>query len=141
MTDFAHVAKTGASAFFSDLGISSSSHLAIVTVTLYIIEVESGEIIVSKQVEEKARASSIDVQGQYKNMSFGSGAFYRTPLGKACKELMAEALEEINLVIADKKWYPRIIRKDGDRIIISGGENRALSVGQRFSAYYRCSNS
>ena len=137
VTDFAHVAKTGASAFFSDWGFSSSSHLAIVTVTLYIIEVESGEIIASKQVEGKAHASSLDVAGKYKNMSFGSGAFYRTPLGKACKELMAEALQEINTVIADQKWYPRVVRSDADRLIISGGENRGLEVGQIYSGFYQ----
>ena len=137
VTDFAHVAKTGASALFSNWGFSSSSHLAIVTVTLYIIEVESGEIIASKQVEGKAHASSIDVAGQYKNMSFGSGAFYRTPLGKACKELMAEALQEINSVIADKKWYPRVVRPNGERLIISGGEDRAMKVGQIYTGYYQ----
>ncbi|WDE98495.1 CsgG/HfaB family protein [Lentisphaera profundi] len=136
VTDFAHVAKTGASAFFSSWGFSSSTHVAVVTVTLYIIEVESGEIIASKQVEGKAHATSIDVGGQYKDMSFGSGSFYRTPLGKACKELMKEALLEINKTIADEKWHPRVIRTEGDTLILSGGEDRAIQVGNLYSAYF-----
>ena len=137
VTDFAHVAKTGASAFFSNWGFSGSTHVAVVTVTLYIIEVESGEIIASKQVEGKAHATSLDVAGQYKNMSFGSGSFYRTPLGKACKELMQQALLEINKTIADKKWYPRVIRNEGDTVIISGGENRAIKLGTEYSAFFQ----
>ena len=103
--------------------------------TLYIIEVESGEIITSKQVEGKAYASSLDVKGSYENVSFGSGSFYRTPLGKACKELMAEAIEEINTVIASQKWNPRVIKVSQDQVIISGGEDRGLKVGSHYTAF------
>lgn len=137
VTDFAYVASTGLTAFFSKIGFSGRSHMAIVTVTLYIIEVETGEIITSKQVEGKAYASSLDVAGSNDNVGFGSGSFYRTPLGKACKKLMAEALDEINLVIANQKWSPRIVRiSEDDRVIVSGGEDRGLIPGMKYAGYY-----
>ena len=135
VTDFSHVATTGLTAFFSNLGISGRSHMAIVTVTLYIIEVESGEIITSKQVEGKAYASSLDVKAKQDDAGFGSTSFYRTPLGKACKQLIAEAMDEINTVIASQKWNPRIITVSKDQVIISGGVDRGLEVGNLYTAY------
>ena len=137
VTDFAHVAGGGVRAFFRDLGLASSGDLAIVTVTLYVIDVESGEIIASKQVEGKAYAANMDVEGQYKGVRFGSGGFYRTPLGKACKELIGEAMEEVGTVIAKKTWYPKVIKSEVNKVLITGGEDRGLSIGDTYTAFHR----
>ena len=135
VTDFAHVAGSGIRAFFSSIGLSATGDLAIVTVTLYVIDVESGEIIASKQVEGKAYASSIDVRGQYKNVRFGTGSFYRTPLGKACKDLIGEALKELANSIAADKWNPKVVTAGVDEVIISGGINRGLEIGMQWAAF------
>ena len=137
VTDFAHVAGGGIRSFFSSFGLGVNSDLAVVTVTLYIIDVETGAIVASKQVEGQAYSSKVDVSGQYKNVSFGSGGFYRTPLGKACKKLIGQAMDEIGDVISHSQWYPRVIKSENNKVIISGGEDRGLIAGSEFQAFYR----
>jgi len=135
VTDFAHVKGSALRVLGSKLGIGGSGQVAIVSVTLYVISVETGEIIASKTMEGTASAGSMDFNATYKNVSFGGKSFFRTPLGKATQEVMEKCLDNISEVIANDKWYPSVVKVDGERIIISGGEDRHIAVGSQWQAF------
>jgi curli biogenesis system outer membrane secretion channel CsgG len=135
VTDFAHVKGGAFRLAVSHLGLGISSEVAIVSVTLYVIDVESGEIIASKTMEGTASAGSMDFAATYKDVAIGGNSFYRTPLGKATQEVMEQCLEQIAQVIANQQWHPSVVKVKGPTLIISGGADRRVALGSQWSAY------
>jgi curli biogenesis system outer membrane secretion channel CsgG len=135
VTDFTHVRGGAFRVAVSNLGLGASADVAVVSLTLYVIDVESAEIIASRTMEGTASAGSMDFATTYKDVVFGGKAFFRTPLGKATQEVMEQCLENIAQVIATKKWYPSVVKVNGPSLIISGGEDRHVTLGSQWSAY------
>jgi curli biogenesis system outer membrane secretion channel CsgG len=137
VTDFAHVKGGTLRVIGSTFGIGGSGQVAVVSVTLYVIEVETGEIIASKTMEGTASAGSVDFRTTYQDVVIGGKAFYRTPLGKATQDVMDQCLEHIAQVIAIEQWNPSVVKVDGSRIIISGGKDRQINLASQWSAYHK----
>uniref|UniRef100_UPI0026EF977E CsgG/HfaB family protein n=1 Tax=Malonomonas rubra TaxID=57040 RepID=UPI0026EF977E len=135
VTDFAHVGGGTLRVLGSKLGIVGDGQVALVSVTLYVIDVETGEIVASKTLEGKASAGSVDFKAQYKGIGFGGNAFYRTPLGKATQEVINNGLVVIGETIANKQWYPSVIKVEEERLFLSGGFDRKIEVGSEWGAY------
>ncbi|HWI41438.1 MAG TPA: CsgG/HfaB family protein [Verrucomicrobiae bacterium] len=135
VTDFAHVRGGALRAAASGLGLGISGDVAVVSLTLYVIDVESGEVIASKTMEGTASAGSVDFSAAYRDVAIGGKSFYRTPLGKATQEVMDQCLEHIAQVIATQRWYPSVVKVNGSQLIISGGADRRMAPGSRWAAY------
>jgi curli biogenesis system outer membrane secretion channel CsgG len=135
VTDFAHVRGGAFRVAASNLGLGMSSDVAVVSLTLYVIDVESAEIIASKTMEGTASAGSMDFATTYKDVAIGGNTFFRTPLGKATQEVMEQCLEQIAQVIATQYWYPSVVKVNGPSLIISGGADRHVTLGSQWSAY------
>jgi curli biogenesis system outer membrane secretion channel CsgG len=131
VTDFGHVAS--AKGWFSapSIGGMGSTAVAVMGMTFYVVDVESGEIIASESLEGTVRASSVSLQGEYDNVALGGSVFFRTPLGQATSEVMDDAVAHIMKAVASRQWQPRIasIGEDG-LVILNGGRNRRIVVGQ-----------
>jgi curli biogenesis system outer membrane secretion channel CsgG len=134
VTDFTHVAGGGFRAFFSKIGLGIDSHVALVSITLYVIDVESGEILASEALDGRATAGSAAVEATYGSVSFGGNAFYRTPLGKATQAVLGQAVERVSTTIARERWTPRIIKQEDGVIYVSGGTDRALRADTLYEA-------
>jgi curli biogenesis system outer membrane secretion channel CsgG len=135
VTDFAHIKGGTLRVASSNLGLGVSRDVAVVSVTLYVIDVETGEIITSKTMEGTASAGSADFKTTYKDVAIGGKSFFRTPLGNATQEVIEQCLEQIAQVIAIEQWHPSVVKIDGSRLIISGGEDRHMVLGSQWSAY------
>jgi curli biogenesis system outer membrane secretion channel CsgG len=135
VTDFAHVKGGSFRVFSSNLGLGVSSEVAVVSLTLYVIDVESAEIIASKTMEGTASAGSMDFATTYKDVAIGGKSFFRTPLGKATQQVMEQCLVQIAQVIATQQWYPSVVKVNGPGLIISGGADRHVTPGSLWSAY------
>lgn len=136
VTDFTPNAKGGAlRAFGSTFGIGGSGSVAVVSVTMYVIDVETGEIVASKTMDGSASSGSVEAGGEYKNIALGGKAFFRTPLGKATQEVMDQCLVYISDAIASTTWNPAVVKVEADRIYISGGKDRKIPLGSEWSAY------
>ncbi|MBE9537266.1 MAG: hypothetical protein IMF07_08805 [Proteobacteria bacterium] len=135
ITDFTHVAGGGIRAFASKLGLGIGGDVALVSVTLYVIDIESGEVVASESLSGKAYAGNIKFEAFYSKVGFGGKAFYRTPLGKATKEAISKCIKSISRAIAQNKWHPRVVKVNNSNIIISGGIDRALKTGSKWVAY------
>ena len=133
ITDFGHVsARRG---FFNGGGwnIFGGGARAVMGMTLYVVEVESGEIICSTSITESVRAGDSAFQAAYKGLTFGSSAFYRTPLGRATAKVIAKAVKRVTRSIATRPWEPKIalVQADGT-VVINGGKDRRVKVGTEY---------
>ena len=136
IVDFSHVARSRS--FFGHYGVAEMEwmgtvHWAAMGVVLQVVEVESGEVVYSKMIEKYVPAMGLDMRGEYKDVGFGGGLFYRTPLGKATKEVLHEAVTDISEVIAGRPWQARLadVNPNG-KVLINGGTTRQVQLGDEY---------
>jgi curli biogenesis system outer membrane secretion channel CsgG len=134
VTDFGHVSSKNGGAAFRDMGsIFGGSSRAVMGIILYVVDVESGEVIASENITESVSTSDVSVDTAYKGIGFGGSAFYRTPLGKATSKVVDRAVKRITAAIAAQPWEPRIalVQADGS-VVINGGRDRSVKSGAQF---------
>jgi len=133
VTDFGHVSTRRG--FFDGGGwnIFGGGARAVMGMTLYVVEVESGEIICSTSITESVRAGDSAFKAVYKGVAFGGSAFYRTPLGRATAKVITKAVKRITRSIAARPWTPKIalVQPDGT-VVINGGRDRRVKVGSEY---------
>ena len=133
ITDFSQVGGAKAHAEGSKLGVAGGSSSALVSIIIYVVDVESGEIITSEAIEESVHSSSVGVEAMYKDVSFGGSAFYRTPLGKAMNRVVERAVAKVTDSIANRRWSPRVAEVHADgTVLVTGGADRGMSRDQMF---------
>ena len=139
VTDFGHVMTTRG--WFSGPAVSASgSHArAVMGMTFYVVDVESGEIVHSNKLEEWVSASDVAVKGRYADVAMGGSVFYQTPLGRATGKVMDRAVRLIVESIAARRWQPKIAAVEGqagapapvgETVLLNGGLNRNVLIGE-----------
>lgn len=136
VTDFTHTAGARGFAGFGMFGIGGSGNVAVMGMTVYVVDVSSGEIICSRSLQESVGAGELDVRGVYKDVAFGGGVFARTPLGEATTQVIDRAVREVTAAIAARPWEPRVaaVGSGGDdqALVLNGGRERGLTEGSAF---------
>jgi len=115
----------------------SAAHVGI---DLRIIDTATGEILHSQRVEgrawERAGALTINTPGL---LTFGGDAFDRTPLGKATRKVIHDALTFTMGVIAGQlesyDWLGKIIHQEGSLFYINVGAISGMRIGDNLSAF------
>jgi len=107
------------------------------SMVLYVVDVESGEILCSECIEKSISAKDVSVQAAYKDVSFGGTTFYRTPLGRATAAVIDTAVKRITETIASRPWVPKVVsaQADGSVIVVNGGSARGVLVGSEFEIF------
>ena len=133
VTDFAHVSRKRGLFGLGGLSVLTGKNRAVMGMTMYVVDVESGEIVCSESIQKSVRAGDLAIKAEYKNVSLGGTTFYRTPLGRATAKVIEEAVKKITRSLAAKPWQPRIakVRADGT-IVLNGGADRAVEVGAEY---------
>ncbi len=110
--------------------IGGGGYTARVSLTLTIVDVETGTIIDSVQSRGRARAREAYAQANYAGVEFGGSAFFQTPLGQATSDAIRDGLRGITQRMPRLPWTPMIADVEGTRVVINGGRQRGLRVGQ-----------
>lgn len=134
ITDFGHVASSSGFADLDLLGVFGSSARAVMGLTLYVVDVETFEIIASESISESVRAGDIDIRAKYRNVAFGGSVFHRTPLGRATARVIDRAVRRISGTIARRPWVPRLadVSPEAGYVTINGGVDRNVRTGAEF---------
>lgn len=104
-----------------------------VAINVYISEVESGEIISSVKADSTVSAGGFGAGVNYKEVSFGGDAFFRTPLGRATEAAIGKAVKKILKDLPTQYWEPRVAEAGPDGVLLNGGENVGLQGGEIFA--------
>jgi len=133
VTDFGHLSTNSGGVSGLSWDIFGGSNRAVMGIVLYVIDVESGEIIASENIEESVSAKDLSVKAAYSGISFGGSAFYQTPLGRATRKVVERAVKRITTSIAAQPWQPQIalVQEDGS-VVINGGRDRGVRSGAEF---------
>jgi curli biogenesis system outer membrane secretion channel CsgG len=137
ITDFSQVGGGSLSVAFRKILFGGQGYNARVSITVTIIDVETGEIIDAVQCEGEAKARDIFAKTEYQGVAFGGDAFFKTPLGRATSEAIVNALATVTKTIPLTTWEPMIAEVIGDTIIVNGGTKQGLASGMTFSVRER----
>ncbi|HUT01041.1 MAG TPA: CsgG/HfaB family protein [Phycisphaerae bacterium] len=136
ITDFGHVSTQRGFLGLPTLEALGGSQRAVMGLTVYVVDVESGEIVSSESIEESVRAGDLSITAQYRDVALGGSVFYRTPLGRATAKVIGKAVKEITRTIAARPWQPRIaLVQDTGTVVINGGRNRRVRSGASYQVY------
>ncbi len=133
VTDFT---VTGdASGWFGSDRVAGGVRGARTRVGLYVTvsDVETGQIISAVRTEGSAAQRRVRGGINYGELSFGGDAYFRTPLGRATQMAMDRAVTRLLADLPQERWEPRVAEGGVDEVIVNGGENVGLQVGQRFA--------
>ncbi len=134
ITDFGHVENNNGFWRTIDDGLGYDGH-AVVGCTLYVVEVESGQVIASETVRAKVKVKEPKKDEKpisYQGLTFASYGFYQTPLGKATDELLDDAVVKIAQAVAETPYQPKIARIMSGQIVINGGHDRKMEPGMEY---------
>ena len=123
VTDFGHVSSDSGGWSGWHWDIFGGSNRAVMGVILYVVDVESGEVVASESIDESVRANDVSVQATYGRVAFGGSVFRQTPLGRNGKpEDVAKAI--LFLASADAAGFIT-----GEYIAVNGGLNISILDG------------
>lgn len=105
---------------------------AKVSLNLRVSDVETGEVLASVRADGTAGSRFFGGSVDYRRVSFGGDAFFRTPLGRATESAMRRAVDEILRILPAEYWSARIADLVDNRIVINGGTNVGLRPGAEF---------
>jgi len=116
------------------LSLGGSSVKAVVGIDTRIYDATTSEVLASVVAHGTATAGGIDVSYTDANVSVGGSQFKSTPLGKASRDAIDEAVQFIVAKLGDVPWEARVIRAD-TVIYLNAGEESGVAVGQSFSVF------
>ena len=136
ITEFSHKKSgTGGQIKIKGFSIGGAKEVAHVAVDVRMYDTTSGEVLTSKPVEGGAETRALKVGVVYKDLAFGAGGFEKTPLGKATREVIKEAVE---LIISEMKkipWEGSVVTVKDGKVYINAGSNDNVKQGDRFLVF------
>lgn len=116
--------------------ISGDAVAAHVAIDLRVIDSRTGEILHSHRSQGRAWDKSIGTKIDYKFIEFGGEFFHKTPLGKATRAAIGDAVDFILQVIEKRNeelsWLARVIDVDGQNIYFDAGRGANIVPGDQF---------
>ncbi len=132
VTEF--VASNNESGWFDSTVGAGRFHGARSRVGLYltVTDLETGQMVTAVRSQGAVSAGRLGGDIDYTGIPFAGDAYFRTPLGRATQQATEQAVKQILAELPRERWQPRVA-EGGTEIVINGGENVGLKVGQRFT--------
>lgn len=116
--------------------VTGDAVAAHVGIDLRIIDTRTGEILHSHRAQGRAWDKAFATKIDYKFIEFGGDVFHKTPLGKATRRAITDAidfvLEIIERRMEDFSWLARVIEIDEPYLYFDAGHGANIQVGDRF---------
>lgn len=129
INDFTHVGGGSFKIALRQLFLFGRGYVARVSLSLTVVDVETGVIVGSVPCVGHAYAREAGMEAEYKDVRFGGEAFYRTPLGQATREAIRSGVSQLRRDIPLQYWQPMIAAVEGDTVILNGGAEEGFEVG------------
>jgi curli biogenesis system outer membrane secretion channel CsgG len=108
----------------------STAHVAV---DIRLVDSSTGQILKSYNASAKAEERSFSLVARNKQgTTFGSDAYYKTPLGQATREAIAKAVAFIVGEMETVPWTGRVVTTKGREVFVNAGSNVNLRPGATF---------
>ena len=133
INDFSQTGGGGLTfSFLRSLFLLGRSHTARVSLTLTLVDVETGEILSSVQSTGLIRTREAFAEANYKGVTFGGEVFFATPLGQATARAIEGGVNQIVKDMPKNPWRPMISCIRDSTILVNGGKDRGFREGTEY---------
>lgn len=132
INDFTHVGGGSFLVAMRRLFLFGRGYVAQVSLSLTVVDVETGVILGSVPCVGHAYAREAGIEAEYKGVRFGGEAFYRTPLGSATREAIRSGVRQLLRDIPLQYWQPMICGSEEGSIILNGGLADGFEIGRLY---------
>lgn len=135
INDFSQTGSSGVSfSFLRNLFLLGRSHTARVSLTLTLVDVETGQILSSVQSTGLVHTREAFAEATYKGVTFGGDVFFATPLGQATARAIEGGVGQIVRDMPQNPWRPMISCIRDGVILLNGGKDRGFREGSEYVA-------
>jgi curli biogenesis system outer membrane secretion channel CsgG len=100
-----------------------------VTVDLRMIETNTARVVETQTIDKKITGKALATELTTKGVNFGGDVFNKTPLGKASREAIQEAVSLIIERMEKVPWQALVAKVAEGKVYINAGENANLKEG------------
>jgi len=120
--------------------ISGEFTAAHVGIDLRIIDTSTGEILRSRRATGRAWEKALAIDLSFPTLTFGGDAFHKTPLGKATRKVIHEALGFVLGAVHERlesysDWVGKVIHVESQVVYLNAGSIAQVEVGDRLSVF------
>jgi curli biogenesis system outer membrane secretion channel CsgG len=133
VTDFTVTGDTSGWFGTDKAAVRGRGQRARVALTVKVSDVATGEILSSVRAEGEASSGGLGAAVNYKGVSFGGDAFFRTPLGKATEAALSRAVKKILHDLPVQSWQPRVADMVDGLVVVNGGTSVGVRAGMEFA--------
>ncbi|MFN2383991.1 MAG: CsgG/HfaB family protein [Gemmatimonadota bacterium] len=108
---------------------------AMVALDIRLIDAVTGEVVFSKRVEGDASATGVAADLQLEDQQFGTAMGSQSPLGKASREAIEDAVDAIEDGMKNVPWTGRVVDVRDADVYINAGSDSGMRVGQELSVF------
>ncbi|UCG38277.1 MAG: hypothetical protein JSV00_08795 [bacterium] len=138
VTEFIEKESGGAGGIIiSGIGIGGKTSTGHVAMDMRLIDATSGQILQSHRAESKITNSALGGIAFFKGIAFGGSTFKKTPLGKATRNAVADAVRFVMENMEDQPWEGQVIKVDGQSVYINAGFNMNIANDMVFTVFSR----
>jgi len=133
INDFSQTGGSGMSfSYLRSLFFLGRSYTARVSLTLTLVDVETGQILSSVQSTGLIRTREAFAEASYKGVTFGGEVFFATPLGQATARAIEGGVDQVVKDMPKNPWRPMISCVRDGVIFINGGKDRGFREGTEY---------
>lgn len=139
VTEYAYTQSGGSGQLKLIEGVSLGATLvrAQVGIDVRIYDARTTEVLASTVARGTASTRGVDVRYSNQNTGdFGGSAFGSTPLGRASRDAIAQAVKFIAGSLSPMPWEARIIRASEKQIYINAGSEGGITTGTDFRVFH-----
>lgn len=92
-------------------------------------------VVGAANVTSKQTKTSVNFALNFGAFSVGPSAYYQTPLASVSKTALAKAVSSLSGQLASDEWYTRVMANHDTHLIVVGGSDVGLEVGDQLLVY------
>ncbi len=108
---------------------------AMVALDIRLIDAVTGEIVFSKRVEGDASATGIAADFEVGDQEFGTAMGSQTPLGKASRDAIEDAVEAIVEGMKKVPWRGRVVDVRDTGVYVNAGSESGMTTGMTLDVF------
>lgn len=132
INDFSQTSGGGLSMAIRNLFLLGRGQCARVSLTLTIVDVETGQILNSVKSAGLVRTGEAFIKARYNGISFGGEIFLATPLGRATTRAIHGGVKQLARDMPRNPWRPMVTSVRNGAILVNGGKDRDFRVGEEY---------
>jgi len=115
------------------MGVKTS--FARVAIDIKLVDATTGIVIDAKNIDREITESGLALAANVRGIKFGGGGFQKTPIGKAVRECIQEAVNYIVSRTEKIPWQARIALVKEGKIYINVGAGSGINAGDELVVY------